>query len=112
MKQFYKILALVFLLTLVLAIAGCKTPLKEEKEDVRECFEDTECIKVQMSCCPCNMGGEEECVSLAAAPIYNNFLDDCKSTDICPALYNCNIKRCDCYQNKCRAIRENTTNSS
>ncbi|MEM1535587.1 MAG: hypothetical protein QXQ82_00100 [Candidatus Pacearchaeota archaeon] len=104
-KAIYKLI-LALLLFLILALNGCKVPLKEEPEDVRECIYDTDCTKVQLSCCPCNMGGEEQCVSIAAKPIYDKLLAECSPNVVCIQVYNCNIEKCVCKNNKCKAIRK------
>lgn len=83
------------MLLLVINGQGC--------EPGAECFKDTDCIKVQTTCCPCNMGGQEECVSIALASLYEEKLKDCPPADqlICTALYNCKIKGCGCEEGIC-----------
>lgn len=99
----YKILLSVTIV-LSLVLAGCKVPLKEVPEDVRECIRDSDCIKVQLTCCPCEAGGKEECVSMAAKPIYDKLISECSPNVICPQVYNCEIKKCVCKENKCVAV--------
>lgn len=103
-KSNFKLVLMAMVLLLLLASSGCKVPLKEVPEDVRECIHDTDCMKVQLSCCPCEMSGQEQCVSIAAKPIYDKLLAECSPNVICPQVYNCNIEKCICKKNKCKAI--------
>ncbi|MCX8194426.1 MAG: hypothetical protein N3G19_03685 [Candidatus Pacearchaeota archaeon] len=70
-----------------------------------ECYSHSDCIKVQTTCCPCNMGGNEACMPRAMAQIYEAKLKECPSANelICTALYNCKIKNCSCVNGKCVA---------
>ena len=49
------------------------------------------CTKVQVTCCPCNMGGEEKCVNSSEAERYREKLKNCPKNLICAAIYNCNV---------------------
>ncbi len=96
-----RILFILVVLSLMLFAAGCKTPLKENIEDARECISNTDCIKVQTSCCSCNIGGPEQCISIAAKPLYDSLIEGCPKNPICTETNNCNIQNCTCQENKC-----------
>jgi len=100
---------LVILLVFTLVLAGCKTPLKEEPEDIRECIDDSDCIKIQTSCCSCERGGKEECISTAAKPLYESLLDSCSENVVCPLVDNCEIEKCICLDGKCTTQLKDTT---
>lgn len=65
-----------------------------------ECKVDGDCVKVQAGCCPCNMGGDEICVSSSEAVNYPP--KNCSSRQICAAVYNCNKINCSCFEGKCQ----------
>lgn len=64
------------------------------------CELDSECVKVQTTCCPCSMGGEEDCVSYEKAKEIEKELEGCDDT-FCIALYNCQDFRCGCEEGLC-----------
>jgi len=63
-----------------------------------ECLTNDDCVKVQVTCCPCNMGGTEACVPRTLAKVYEDKLKDCPPQNqlVCTALYNCKISNCSC----------------
>ena len=63
---------------------------------------ETKCVKVQASCCPCSSGGLEDCVLVADALDYEFDLNECSATAICPHVYNC--KKCVFQEGKCVLI--------
>lgn len=69
----------------------------------QECYSNQDCIKVQITCCPCNMGGTEQCVSRLMAEVYEDKLKECPPQEklICTALYNCEIENCACVKGQC-----------
>lgn len=71
-----------------------------------ECRTNTDCTRVQLTCCPCNMGGQEGCVPRALAPIYEDKLKDCPPQEqlICTALYNCKVEECVCLKGNCEDV--------
>ncbi|MEM4152724.1 MAG: hypothetical protein QXK80_01220 [Candidatus Pacearchaeota archaeon] len=71
----------------------------------QECYSDGDCVKIQTTCCPCNMGGKEACMPRAMAQIYEDKLKKCPSMNelVCTAVYNCKIKNCSCVNGKCVA---------
>lgn len=68
-----------------------------------ECYSHADCIKIQTTCCPCNMGGKEACMPRALAQIYEDKLKECPLANelVCTALYNCNIQNCSCIGGRC-----------
>lgn len=68
-----------------------------------ECFSDSDCVKIQLTCCPCNMGGQEDCVPKGLASLYQEKLKDCLPAEklVCPAQYNCEIGNCTCVKGNC-----------
>jgi len=68
---------------------------------INECNVDEDCVKVQTSCCSCNMGGEEKCVLNSEVEKYNHLLQDCSDKTICPAVFMCEIKNCKCINGEC-----------
>jgi|GEM_PF-811063 len=69
-----------------------------------ECAQDSDCVKVQTSCCPCEMGGEERCVARSEAESWREKLQNCSGI-FCIALYNCKISGCKCEEGKCTEIK-------
>ena len=68
------------------------------------CDIDEDCVKVQTTCCPCSMGGEEICVSKSEVEVYENKIkEECNESGIiCPAVYNCDDKDCECVDGICQ----------
>ena len=61
------------------------------------------CIKIQTTCCPCNMGGEEKCVLESEVAEYEDKLSECSESLICAASYNCKIDSCEYVAGECVA---------
>lgn len=77
-----------------------------EKNASIECKSDSDCTKIQTSCCSCNMGGKEICGNLEEKEYFETKLKGiCSQKIICPAVYSCGIKSCSCSNNKCIEIR-------
>lgn len=66
-----------------------------------ECKVDSDCVKVQTTCCSCNMGGEEMCVPIENVSYYEEKLEECGEGLFCAAVYNCEIESCGCVKGKC-----------
>ncbi|MGB9707731.1 MAG: hypothetical protein ACPLXC_00130 [Candidatus Pacearchaeota archaeon] len=88
-------LSFILLLLAVVGASGCAPQA--------ECLTDNDCVKVQITCCPCNSGGTEQCVPRGLASVYEDKLKDCPPQNqlICTALYNCKISNCTCIKGKC-----------
>ena len=63
--------------------------------------ESIKCVKIQTTCCPCNMGGEEQCVLVSEAEDYSANLSECSENGICVAMFNCKIESCEYVDGGC-----------
>lgn len=68
-------------------------------ESIYYCESDADCVKVQTTCCPCSMGGKEECANKAHSDSLKP--RNCRKDIACVALYACSIGECKCVKNKC-----------
>lgn len=99
MKLKFSIIAVAAITVLILIIVsgqqGCS--------DWSECFTNADCVKVQITCCPCEIGGTERCVPKILAPLYEEKLKDCLPEEerICYNINNCKIKTCLCEKGRC-----------
>jgi len=70
------------------------------------CSSESDCVKVQTTCCSCSMGGEEKCMTKSMAEYYKEKLaEECgaSGTTLCPAVYNCEKDvLCKCTDGKCQ----------
>ena len=98
----FKILGIIALfLVVVLAVFSNRT-FNQNKLDFAECISDADCVKVQTTCCSCDMGGQEVCA--VASQEKNLTANDCPADLMCIAMYACQIKSCACVQGKCGAV--------
>ncbi|MFH1291263.1 MAG: hypothetical protein ABIH79_01775 [archaeon] len=63
--------------------------------------ESIECVKIQTTCCPCNMGGEEQCVLASEVTKYKENLSECLENGVCIAMFNCQIESCEYVDGEC-----------
>jgi putative hemolysin len=78
-----------------------------------ECKINEDCVLQQTTCCSCNMGGDEECMTKQKAEETQARLDKECSVDImCVAMYNCNVNKCECENGNCTGIFSNETEIS
>ena len=70
-------------------------------EDEVECRVDEDCVKVQVGCCGCNMGGVEKCVAKSFEGNYLADIENCSDMTICAAVDNCEIESCGCVDGRC-----------
>ena len=89
------IVVIIILALVILVFLGGKESIKTGKE----CNADSDCVKVQTSCCPCNSGGEEKCVPKNEA---ENYKLNCSKEIFCAQVYNCKIEKCSCEEGKCQ----------
>ncbi|MAH03255.1 hypothetical protein CMI39_00515 [Candidatus Pacearchaeota archaeon] len=75
--------------------------INKDVNEPNECQTDSDCIKVQTTCCSCNSGGKEMCVSKKEVGFYERQLENCSKNSVCIALYACDIKSCGCIEGKC-----------
>jgi hypothetical protein len=84
----------------ILIVALLVVPRSREDGEA-ECASDSDCVKVQTTCCSCSMGGEEKCVPKENASFYEEKLKECGENLFCAAVYNCEIEECGCEGGKC-----------
>ncbi len=66
-----------------------------------ECSRDSDCVRVQTTCCPCSSGGKEVCVPKSEKEKYEVNFSECQEQMICAQVYNCNPGTCNCVQGNC-----------
>ena len=64
------------------------------------CSVNTDCVKQQTTCCSCEMGGQEECMSQAEALKKQEDLAKCPNA-VCIAMYACQDFKCGCVNGQC-----------
>ena len=99
MKRGKKIILIVIILIISLGIIY--SYINKDTNEFKECQTDSDCIKVQTTCCSCNMGGKEMCVSKKEVGFYEKQLENCSKDSACIALYACDIKSCGCIEGRC-----------
>lgn len=63
------------------------------------------CVKQQTTCCSCEMGGEEECMTeQEAAETQARLERECKKDIVCIALYACEDFECKCINGTCQKV--------
>jgi hypothetical protein len=100
-KNISLILTVIFILailTIILFVIGSFP----DKNGIAECERNSDCVKVQTTCCSCEMGGSEKCVPHGQQGIYE--AKDCPEDPLCIALYNCEVKGCVCSKGGCKEI--------
>lgn len=95
-----------FIVVIILIIIGLKFYLETDDGDSFDggmCRDGEECVKVQITCCPCESGGEEKCVPASEREYYENKLkEECGDERIfCAEVYNCKIIECACKDRGC-----------
>lgn len=92
------ILIILPVLVISLVFLAYKKPVQENEG--RECYADTDCIKTQTTCCPCNSGGQEICTNKENATKIQQNLKNCEQI-FCAMVFNCEIENCACVNGKC-----------
>ncbi|MBU1136709.1 MAG: hypothetical protein ABIG37_03700 [Nanoarchaeota archaeon] len=67
-----------------------------------ECKSDSGCVLQETTCCPCNMGGKQECMSKDNSENWKEKLKECDKNIMCIAVYNCKEIECGCSFGKCK----------
>ena len=99
-----KIFVLITILLIMTVVIVFWIP-KETEEGV--CRVDSDCVKQQVTCCGCSMGGREECMTKFEATIWKEKLArECKEDVMCIALYNCKDTECKCEGGKCVEVEK------
>lgn len=98
-----KILFVIIVLLIILfLLIICFLNKKQAEVAVKECFSDSDCVKQRVTCCPCQMGGKEICMSEQNATYWKtNLIQECSQDSGCIAQYNCNDAGCACKNGKC-----------
>lgn len=73
---------------------GEKGFVEVEDMNVKDCL-GKDCVKVQITCCPCSMGGKEKCVKESEVEKYQEKLNECPKDITCAAVYSCIIESCN-----------------
>lgn len=94
-KLFVTIIILFILIVFLLVIIRIK-----ENQEVVGCKVDSDCVKQQVTCCSCNMGGIEKCMNKKEVGVWRNKLGECEEV-MCIALYNCRDIKCRCAEGNC-----------
>ncbi len=92
----YKIISLIILIVIAIYFIADK-----KIEESSECQTDSDCVKVQTTCCSCNSGGEEKCVAKKEVEYHERQLENCSKDSFCISMYACNIKSCGCINGEC-----------
>jgi len=100
-KHNKKLLFLILILLVLLVFTVFMINKKEGIKKKKECLSDEDCIKQQITCCPCSMGGEEKCVSKEEAVYLRRKIEECDKDIFCIASYNCREFNCACEEGKC-----------
>ena len=103
-KRMYNRKILVVSLCLITLIAVLIFVSKFEGDSLI-CKKDSNCVMQQVTCCSCNMGGKEKCMSKSEAKTWQEKLNnECEEGILCIALYNCKDVVCECLNKNCTEI--------
>ena len=86
-----------FVLLLAVLLIFCSGCIQQQQQ----CQKNEDCVKVQTTCCSCNMGGEEKCVLKSNSSLY--LPKDCLKDAMCLAVFNCQIEKCSCVDGICES---------
>ncbi len=104
-KTLLWIIILLFVLLLIVIGLIIRNAIRNNNSNTNigivSCKTDTDCVKVQISCCACNSGGEEKCVLKSEISSYQDKLAKCNPKILCAQYYNCKIKSCGCVKGEC-----------
>jgi len=103
-----KLIAVIFLLILLSVLVFL---LQQEEEEILVCRRDKDCVKQQITCCGCNMGGKEKCMTKGEAKEWQEKLNkECEEGRLCIAMYACQESVCKCIEGNCTEIPEKFAN--
>ena len=105
-KEFFLgIAVLLIIISLLIVIVFFLSKTTNEINQNAECSIDSDCVKQETTCCSCEMGGEEACMTKENAKIYQQQLEEkCEENGFCMTVFNCKIKKCICQEGKCTAV--------
>lgn len=100
-----KFILVIAILILIMLVVTWALVFKSNSANIKaqaECKTGDDCIKKQITCCPCSAGGKEICI----AKTNSTYLEKVKMCPdakelICAQVYNCNPQPCICNQGKC-----------
>ena len=103
---FYICMILIFITLLVILVFSLVSNKQKSSLGIDKniCLQDSDCVKVQTSCCSCNAGGEEKCVLKSEQKQYEDYLKNCSSRILCAQIFNCKINSCQCIKGSCNGI--------
>lgn len=99
-KHNKKVLVAIIILAVILVVLLIWLRNQKNQEKV-ECKSDGDCVLQQTTCCSCNMGGKQECMSRQNASLKQEELKSCEANIVCPAVYNCMAEKCSCVNGEC-----------
>ncbi len=105
-KLLWIILVLIVILILLIIYIKSEIAKKNNEGADFECSADSDCVKQSLTCCSCESGGREACVSLKNSTKITQELASCSDNLMCAFMYNCKIKSCKCDNGKCIGIEE------
>lgn len=101
-----KILILIVGTMLFLSISNAQSiesKLLEITKTMSACEEDSDCLHIDLSDCPCRSGGEIGVINKKFEKEYYKKIKSIvgKDSSLCPAWYKCINQKPKCYKNKC-----------
>jgi hypothetical protein len=99
-----KTIIIIFIFAILVLIAFFSILFTSHTEKTPECTKDSDCVKMQISCCPCENGGQDACIPVSMIPLYQENLNSCSEkgkSDLCPGINNCQIQQCSCVDDEC-----------
>jgi hypothetical protein len=96
------ILGIIAIAVLILAVNTYMKSVSQPAAANNTCTSDSDCVKQQISCCSCTMGGVEECMTNAKAAEKQAELAKCQKGLVCIAMYACQDFTCGCNKGTCQ----------
>lgn len=95
------VMMILILIVVLIGIVGYKNMNNNSDNE-----NQVECVKQQTTCCSCNMGGKDECMTIKDAELAQQRLDDeCPPANelFCSAVYRCEEFECIYENGECVA---------
>jgi len=100
--EYNRSLFLIIIILFIIVVISVVIIRNQNIESEEDCVIDSDCIKQQVTCCPCSSGGEEKCLSKKESKLEQEKLaKECEENVICPAVYNCKETKCECEDKEC-----------
>ena len=71
------------------------------RQNVIECSKDSDCVRKQVTCCPCSSGGKEICIGKTNTSFNQPSRCPAANELVCMQVYSCESKPCGCVDCKC-----------